>query len=88
MVASGSVTTNGEFLWRSDMTEPSLRDRSKLPVSSKRIEFVAPEELAMAVRRVVAGSYGIAFEDITSSAVKLLGFGRVTSDKRSCMESR
>ena len=87
VVASGSVTINGEFLWRSGMTEPTMRDRSKLPVSSKKIEFVAPEELAVAVRRVVAGSYGIAFEEITSPAVKLLGFGRVTSDMRSIVEA-
>ena len=86
VVASGSVTINGEFLWRSGMTEPTMRDRSKLPVSSKKIEFVAPEELAVAVRRVVAGSYGIAFEEITSPAVKLLGFSRVTSDMRSIVE--
>ena len=55
-------------------------------MSSKKIMFVAPEELAVAVRRVVAGSYGIAFEDITSPAVKLLGFGRVTNDMRSIVE--
>ncbi len=85
-VASGSIAVNGDFLWRSGMTEPTLRDRSKLPVSFKKIELVAPEELAMAVRRVVVASYGIAFDDITAAAVKLLGFARVNSDMRSRVE--
>ena len=85
-VRTGNVVRKGDLLWRSGMTEPSIRDRSKLPVASKKIEFVAPEELVVAVRRVVAGSYGIAFDDIAGPAVKLLGFGRVTSDMLSLVE--
>jgi len=85
-VGSSGITLKGEFLWRSDMTEPTLRDRSKLPASSRKIEFVAPEELAMAVDRVVSASYGIAFNDITGAAVKLLGFARVTDEMRSRVE--
>ena len=85
-VASGSIAKTGDFLWRSDMTEPALRDRSELPASSRKIEFVAPEEVTLAVRRVVAASYGIAFHDITGAVLKLLGFGRVTADMRSRIE--
>ena len=85
-VSSGSITLKGEFLWQSDMAEARMRDRSKIPASSRKIELVAPEEVAMAVRRVVAASYGIALEDITGAAVKLLGFGRVTNEMRSKVE--
>jgi len=38
------------------------------------------------VRRVVAAAYGIAFDDITGAAVKLLGYGRVTNEMRSKVE--
>ena len=38
------------------------------------------------MRRVVAASYGISFDDITAAAVKLLGFGRVTNEMRSRVE--
>jgi hypothetical protein len=83
---SGNIVRKGEFLWRSAMTEPDLRDRSNLPASLRKIDLVSPEELSMAVRRVVAASYGIAFQDITGAAVKLLGFGRVTNEIRSTVE--
>ena len=85
-VGSGRIEIKGDYLWRSDMNEPSLRDRSELPASSRKIEFVAPEELALAVRRVVAASYGISFDDITGAAVKLLGFGRATNEMRGRVE--
>ncbi|PKB72648.1 MAG: hypothetical protein BZY75_06030 [SAR202 cluster bacterium Io17-Chloro-G7] len=85
-VGSGNIVRKGEFLWRSTMAEPTLRDRSELPASSRKIDLVSPEELCMAVRRVVAASYGIAFQDITGAAVKLLGFGRVNNEIRSTVE--
>ena len=75
-----------EFLWHSDMEEPVLRSRSKLPPASRKIELVAPEEIALAVRRVVADAYGISRQDIAGRAVRLLGFGRVNSEMRARIE--
>ena len=85
-VESGRVRRDAEFLWRTDMEQPMLRDRSKLPPSSRKIELVAPEEIALAVKRVVAAAYGISQQDIASGAVRLLGFGRLTSEMRARIE--
>ena len=74
------------ILWRTDMEQPTLRDRSKLPPSSRKIELVAPEEIALAVQRVVAAAYGIGWQDIAGGTVRLLGFGRVTSEMRARIE--
>ena len=85
-VESGRVRRDAEFLWRTDMEQPVLRDRSKLPLSSRKIELVAPEEIALAVERVAAVAYGISRKDIVGGAVRLLGFGRVTSGMRARIE--
>ena len=86
VLESGRVRREGDFLWRKDMAIPPLRDRSKLPPSSRKIELVAPEEIAVAVHRVAAGSYGIDPSDVPAAAGRLLGFGRVTAEMRSRIE--
>ena len=85
-VESGRVRRDAESLWRTDMEQPALRDRSKLPPSSRKIELVAPEEIALAVERVAAAAYGISQQDIVSGAVRILGFGRVTGEMRARTE--
>ena len=85
-VQSGRVRQDAKFLWRTDMELPTLRDRSSLPPSSRKIELVAPEEIALAVQRVVAAAYGISRQDIAGRAVRLLGFGRVTGEMRARIE--
>ena len=50
-VQAKKVRRTGDFLWRIDMEQPRLRDRSKLLPSSRKIELVAPEEIALAVQR-------------------------------------
>ncbi len=66
---------------------PELRDRSNLANSSRKLELVAPEEIAIAVQMVVHGAYGIQQRDIPRLAVRLLGFMRVTEDMRSRVDS-
>ena len=83
---SGRVTKAGDFLWWRDMEGPLLRDRSKLPASSRKVELLAQEELALAVHRSVAASYGIAPDDVPGAAARLLGFGRVTNGVRAAFE--
>ena len=75
----GRVRRSGEFLWRPDMQEAPLRDRSRLPDASKKLEFIAPEEIAAAIERVVADSFGIHKSEIPAAVVRLLlGFRRTT----------
>ncbi len=77
-VRDGRVRCSGDFLWLPDMRIPPVRDRSRLPDASKKLEFVATEELAAAVERVVADSYGIERGQVGAAALRLLGFGRTT----------
>ena len=80
---SGKVRLEGDFLWQVGKNQPELRDRSNLPVSSRKLDLVAPEEIGIAVQRVVGASYGISRADVSGAAVRLLGFTRVTQDMRS-----
>ena len=85
-VEAGRVLRRGEFLWWTDMDQPVLRNRSKPPTASRKIGLVAPEEIAVAVRRVVSGAYGIDQSDVAGLVVRLLGFGRVTIEMKARIE--
>jgi len=61
------------------MQEAPLRDRSELPDASKKLEFIAPEEIAAAIERVVADSCGMDKGEIPAAVLRLLlGFRRTT----------
>ncbi len=73
------VRRRGDFLWHPEMEVAPLRDRSGLPDASKKLEFVAPEEIEAAIARVVAESYGMDRGEIPGAVVRiLLGFRRTT----------
>src|SRR5262249_16422560 len=55
----GSVRREGEFLWPAEMTRPAVRDRSELPPNARKLDLVAPEEIAAAVERVVVDAFGM-----------------------------
>ena len=73
---NGTVVRKGDFVWKSGSSQPRVRDRSKLPITSRKIELIAPEEITAAIKIVVGGSMGIFAEDVTSAACTRLGFGR------------
>jgi hypothetical protein len=81
-VASGTIQRRGDFLWPTAMTTPEPRDRSALPASSRKLELIAPEELAEAVLRVARESFGIEPDSLAPAAARLLGFARVMEDVR------
>jgi hypothetical protein len=75
----GRVRRSGEFLWRPDMQEAPLRDRSRLPDASKKLEFIAPKEIVVAIERVVTDSIGMDKGEIPAAVLRLLlGFRRTT----------
>jgi very-short-patch-repair endonuclease len=75
-----------EFLWTLDMVEPPVRDRSELPAASRKMEFVAPEEIGRAILLVAQESHGIAPEDVAGATCRLFGFARVTDDMSAVIE--
>jgi very-short-patch-repair endonuclease len=78
--------TRNEFLWTAEMKEVPVRDRSKLPAASRKIEFVAPEEIRRAILVVIQESHGIAPEEVAGATCRLLGFTRVTEDMSAVVE--
>lgn len=86
-VSARSIRRQGDFLWSEGMHKAPLRDRGNLPVASRKIEFVAPEELGIAINKVVAETYGIEFEQIPAFVARLLGFARMSDDMRQRIEA-
>ncbi|RAK64723.1 DUF3320 domain-containing protein [Hymenobacter edaphi] len=76
----------GDFLWENTMQQPPLRDRSLLPAISRKLPLVAPEELARALRTVVAQSFSLPRDAAYLATVRLLGFGRLSDDMRELLD--
>ena len=75
VAGQGRVRRSGEFLWRPDMQEAPLRDRSRLSVES----IISPKEIVAAIERVVTDSFGMDKGEIPAAVLRLLlGFRRMT----------
>ena len=61
------IVRKGEFLWPADMKHSVVRDRSAVP-QVKKIELIAPEEIAETVKMIVDRSYGIDKADAAPEA--------------------
>ena len=79
-VRRGRVKKRGDFLWDPEMETPTVRNRDVLPAQRKKIELIAPEEIAEAVRIVVESAYTIRRDEAISKAAALLGFKRATAN--------
>ncbi|SEM28312.1 AAA domain-containing protein [bacterium A37T11] len=79
----GIVAIKGDFLWHPGMDKPTLRDRRNFPAGSKKIQYIALEEIALAIQEVVKSSFAIHTEKIVPLVAKTLGFSRTTEDIRS-----
>jgi hypothetical protein len=71
---------------RVDMERTPVRDRSALPAASRKLEFVAPEELRRAILIVVQESYGIVPAEVPNAVCRLFGFSRVTDEMSAAVE--
>lgn len=85
-VSQGWIRRDGEFLWRSKPHEPTARDRSELPIHSRKLELIAPEEIQAALLQVVRGSQKVDRDACLQGASRLLGFGRMSSEIRDAMD--
>ena len=76
------IVKNGEFCWHPEMKEPKVRDRSLLDVSSRKFEFVAPEEISQAILQQVKRGFSLSLDDAVLNAARVLGFQRVTAQAK------
>lgn len=81
-VNSGIAQRRGDFLWVPDLTEPVIRERSKLAAASRKLSLIAPEEMDLAIQRIVENSIAIQAEVAVPLIAKLFGINRVTEDIR------
>lgn len=70
------------------METPFIRERSDLPSSSKRLQYISPEELCLAVKKVVESSIAIQPDAAVPFLAKLFGFSRVTEEMRKDFSKR
>jgi hypothetical protein len=77
----GKIIFNDDFLSLPDQLIV-VRDRTKLPASFKKMAWIAPEEIQLAVRQVVGNAISITEQEATPLVAKALGFGRVTDELR------
>jgi len=61
------------------MRDAPLRDRSGAPEALKKVELIAPEEFAVAIKKVVSDSFGMDRGEVPAVVLRLLlGFRRTT----------
>ncbi|GAC1314698.1 MAG: hypothetical protein NVSMB24_39610 [Mucilaginibacter sp.] len=80
--AEGKVIVKGDFLWSPAMETPTVRDRSKLPSTYKKLTLVSPEEVYEAILQVIGSAISIREEEAIPLVAKMLGFLRVTDEMR------
>lgn len=80
----GTVRPQDDFLWSPNMplSAVPLRDRSNLPAVSRKLNFVAPEEVAAAVLIVVRESFAVEREAVVLPAARMLGFSRPSEEQK------
>lgn len=71
------------FLYLTAQSEFQIRDRSLLPISSRKFELIANEELNQAFTKVVKEAYQIDDEEVIIMVAGLFGFSRLTEDLKS-----
>lgn len=81
------VAAKDGFLWSPAMTCPPVRDRSELPAAARKIDYIASEEIAEAVKLAVSHARSIEAAELPQEALRLLGFKRVTQPMRGRCEA-
>ena len=84
---SGSIEIRGDFFYWKEQGEIVVRDRSELPNVSRKLELIAPEEIAAAIKQVVSDAFGIECEDLAREVCRLFGFKSVSAEMRRGVES-
>ena len=75
-----------DFVWPSTDLPLKVRDRALLDQTEKRIQWVAPEEIEVALEQTVVSSFSIHRDAAISDCLSLLGFKRVTAGIREAVE--
>ena len=81
-VKEGLIIKKNEFLWHPESSLPIIRERSFLQPNSRKLAFISPEEMNLAITKVVENSIAIQPDAAVILIAKLFGFSRVTEEMR------
>ena len=71
------------FLWYKEIGKPKrVRNRAQLPNALRKLELIAPEEIALAAEGTVKNAFGIQREEIPAVVCSALGFSRTTGEMK------
>ncbi|HEX8549888.1 MAG TPA: DUF3320 domain-containing protein [Cytophagaceae bacterium] len=79
---NGRIKIKGEFLWHHAMEVPAIRERSNLPSGSKKLQYISPEEMCLAVKKVVENSIAIQADAVVPLVARMFGFARATEEMK------
>ncbi|HNY31524.1 MAG TPA: DUF3320 domain-containing protein [Fibrobacteria bacterium] len=85
---SKAFVVDGDFLHADPSRSATVRNRSALEPSERKIELVAPQELDAAILEIVHHSFSIDRTMALSSALDLLGFNRAAANISDAMSAR
>ncbi len=83
---NGKIRRDGLFLWHHTMATPILRNREMLPAGSKKICFIAPQEIQIAILDIITNSIAIENDAVIPLTAKMLGFIRVTDEIKTSIQ--
>ena len=86
LVKTNACVQEDDFYFDPEAKESTLRDRSSLPSSERKLEFIAPDEIRSAMLHIVKMSHSIGMEDLISETAGAFGFGRVTAKMKQSFE--
>lgn len=79
----GSIRRQENFLWYKEVGKlQTVRNRSQLPNAFRKLELIAPEEIALAVEVTVKSAFGIQREEIPGAVCSVLGFSRTSGEMK------
>jgi hypothetical protein len=85
-VVNDTVVVKDEFLWDAAMDTPLVRSRTNLPSASRKMTYIAPEELQVVIEKVVSDAIAITMAAAIPIIARTLGFARVTEDLKTDLQ--
>ncbi|WP_349317275.1 DUF3320 domain-containing protein [Chitinophaga sp. MM2321] len=80
--AGKRIRIKGQFLWHTSLPEPVVRNRSQLPASARKVNYISVEEMGVALEKVVKDAVAIQREDAVPFIAKMFGYSRVTEEMK------
>jgi superfamily I DNA and/or RNA helicase len=79
---------NKDFLYTDNICTASIRDRSEFDTTSRKLEWVAPEEIDSALLKTVELGFSVPAIETLQGAIKFLGFGRMTESMEAMLNKQ